>query len=258
MSGQTEGMRLTWVGHATVVLDLGGARILTDPLLRPHAGPLHRIGPRPDPASWEGTDAVLVSHLHHDHAELRSIALLPPGLPYVAGRENAAWLEQRAGLTTLTGDLGEWLDVAGLEVALLHADHHSRPMPHRPNEANGHLLRHADGVVWFAGDTDLYPGLADLPDLAGAPVDVALVPIAGWGPRLSPGHMGPTEAARACAMTGARAALPIHHATFHVRGMQYAGLHWMHRPLEAFAKELTRLAPGCELLTVPLGGSVEV
>jgi L-ascorbate metabolism protein UlaG (beta-lactamase superfamily) len=53
-------MRITWLGHSTVVLDLDGVRVLTDPLLHPHAGLLRRLAPRPDPASWQQTDAVLL------------------------------------------------------------------------------------------------------------------------------------------------------------------------------------------------------
>ncbi len=249
-------MRLTWLGHATVVLDIGTMRVLTDPLLRAHAGPLRRITPPPDPEAWAGAHGVLISHLHHDHAELGSLKLLPD-LPYVLGAENAAWLRKRTGARVRTAELGEWISLGSLEVALVHADHHSRRMPHRPNQANGHLIRGEGQVIWFAGDTDLYDGMEEQITIAGPP-DVALVPIGGWGPRLSPGHMGPTEAALACARTGAKAALPIHFGTFHARGMQYGGLHWMQRPKAEFARELAHHAPGCALLDVRLGGSIEV
>jgi L-ascorbate metabolism protein UlaG (beta-lactamase superfamily) len=82
-------------------------------------------------------------------------------------------------------------------------------MPHRPNDANGHLLRAPEGTIWVAGDTSLYDGIADLPTLAGRRVDLAVVPIGGWGSRLSGGHMGPQEAAQACAMVRARAAVGV-------------------------------------------------
>ena len=83
-------------------------------------------------------------------------------------------------------------------------------MPTRPNEACGHLLRSGDQRMWIAGDTSLYPEMDDLPDLAGGPIDLAVVPIHGWGPRLSGGHMNPERAAHACAMIGAAAAMPYH------------------------------------------------
>ncbi|MGH3329989.1 MAG: MBL fold metallo-hydrolase, partial [Nocardioidaceae bacterium] len=61
-------LRLAWLGHSTVVIDMDGVRILTDPLLRRNAGLLRRRAAGPDPSHWTGSDAVLLSHLHHDHA----------------------------------------------------------------------------------------------------------------------------------------------------------------------------------------------
>ncbi|WP_048554155.1 MBL fold metallo-hydrolase, partial [Nostocoides japonicum] len=69
-------MRLTWLGHSTVVIDIDGVRLVTDPLLRAHAGPLRRLGPAPRPEQYAGTAAVLLSHLHTDHAEPASLRLL--------------------------------------------------------------------------------------------------------------------------------------------------------------------------------------
>jgi L-ascorbate metabolism protein UlaG (beta-lactamase superfamily) len=92
----------------------------------------------------------------------------------------------------------------------------------------------------------------------GSDIDVALLPIAGWGPRLSGGHMGPTEAAEACRLVRARAVLPIHHGTLHARGHQYLGLGWMTKPVAQFAVELARIAPDCRLLGTSVGETVEV
>ena len=68
--------RITWVGHATVSLEIGGARLLTDPVLRPRVAHLRRHGPRPDPHVLAGLDAVLVSHLHLDHLDVPSLRML--------------------------------------------------------------------------------------------------------------------------------------------------------------------------------------
>ncbi|NUS50356.1 MAG: MBL fold metallo-hydrolase, partial [Nocardioidaceae bacterium] len=222
-------MRVAWLGHSTVVLDIGGRRLLADPLLKRNNGPLRRRGPAPDPGVWTGADAVLVSHLHHDHAELPSLRMLP-GVPVLTGHVNAAWLRRRGlagvGLDDRWHSLGE-----GVEVRLVRAVHHSRPMPHRPNGAHGHLVRSPEGTAWLAGDTSLFDEMADLPALAGVDeIDLAVVPIGGWGPRLSAGHMGPGEAARACAMTRARWALPVHWGTLHPPVMHHLS-DWMDRPL---------------------------
>ena len=85
---------VTWLGHSTVLLEIAGTRLLTDPLLRPHAGVLRRRTPRPTEEHWREVDAVLLSHLHHDHAHLRSLRELGP-VPILTGRENATWLRAR-------------------------------------------------------------------------------------------------------------------------------------------------------------------
>ena len=134
-------LALTWLGHSTVVIEMGGARLVTDPLLHRHAPPLRRRGSKPDRADWEGADAVLLSHLHHDHAELRSLRLLAPA-PIVTARANAEWLRSK-GLSMAVGLGDEWYSLGddGVSVRLVPAVHAARPMPHRPNAANGHLIR---------------------------------------------------------------------------------------------------------------------
>jgi len=252
-------LRVAWLGHSTVVLDLDGVRLVTDPLLRHHNGPLRRRGPRPASTAWTGADVVLLSHLHHDHAELSSLRMLADA-PVLTGHVNAAWLRRR-GLTGVGLD-DEWREiVGGVAVRLVKAVHHARPMPHRPNGAYGHLVRAHGAVVWFAGDTSLYDEMAEIPRLADRPgIDLALVPIGGWGPRLSPGHMGPEEAAIACAMTRADTVLPVHWGTLHPPGMHRFG-NWMDRPFAEFRRALAATAPGCRLLdastttalSVPIG-----
>jgi L-ascorbate metabolism protein UlaG (beta-lactamase superfamily) len=128
-------------------------------------------------------------------------------------------------------------------------------MPHRPNDANGHLVRSRATTLWAAGDTSLYADMERLPELAGVErLDVALVPIGGWGPRLSAGHMGPVEAAEACARTGARYALPVHWGTLHAPFTTWTS-DWFERPLDAFAEALAGAAPRCEVIRVPPGGT---
>ena len=253
-------MRLTWLGHATVVLDLGGTRIISDPLLRPANGPLRRRGPTPQAEQWAGVEAVLVSHLHHDHVELASLRMLPnlADLPVLASSRNAAWLRRRRLRAMSLAD--EWYDVGteGVQVRLVRADHHSRPMPHRPNDANGHLVRTPTTRIWVAGDTSLYPEMAELPELAGGPIDLAVVPVGGWGPRLSGGHLDSDAAAEACALVGASVAVPYHWGTLYAPGMQNRPPGWMDRPLTAFPAAMARRAPGCRALVLAPGESAEL
>jgi len=247
-------LSLSWLGHSTVVLDLDGVRLLTDPLLLRHAGLLRRRTPVPTASSWADTDAVLLSHLHPDHAELRSLRTLS-GVPVLTAHDNARWLRRRR-VASAVGIGEDWTDVGtagAVQVRLVPADHCHRAMPDRPNTANGHLLRSATATVWVAGDTSLYAEMADLPGLAGGALDVAVVPIAGWGPRLSAGHMTPEQAATACARTGARWALPVHWGSLHPPLATRLPHGWLDRPGEEFAQALGRIAPDCQVLWLTPG-----
>ena len=248
----------TWLGHSTVVLDIDGVRLVADPLLRRHAGLLVRRGRRPARAAWLGSDAVLLSHLHLDHAEVGSLRMLG-GVPVLTSEANAAWAV-RKGLNGRGIGPDVWDRIGDSEVAvrLAPAVHAARPMPHRPNDAHGHLVRGPSGTVWVAGDTALYDDMALLPDLAGAPIDLALVPVGGWGPRLSPGHLGPYEAAVACRLSGARMAVPVHWGTLHPPAVQAWPGGWMDTPGPEFAAALDRAAPGCRATVLELGGSLTV
>ncbi len=242
--------RVTWLGHATVSLDLAGVRVLTDPLLRRHAGLLRRRAAQPAGHQIAGTSLVLLSHLHLDHADVKSLLLLR-GATVLCPPDTVGWVRQ-LGLHAVGVDQ-EFIEVSGVEVAAVAADHHSRPMPHRPNGATGFLLRRAGRVVYFAGDTSIIPAMAELSARAGSRVDLALLPIAGWGPRLSAGHMGPEQAAQASAMIDPVAVLPIHFGTFHPPAFQLGSRAWMERPYPRFRQHLAELSPNTTLLHPGIG-----
>jgi len=256
-----------WLGHASVVLDLTvpderpgvtrRVRVLTDPLLRRHAGLLRRRGAAPVREHWCDADAVLVSHLHHDHAELGSLELVA-GTPVLSAPSNVHWLASHGvrGVPVTDG----WWRVPGtaVRVRAVTAVHGHRPMPHRPNAAVGFLVA-APGVrVWFAGDTAPYPQMADLPALAGGPVDLALVPVGGWGPRLSGGHMDPVQAADAVATVRAGAAVPVHWGTLHAPVSRRLPPGWMDVAGPAFAAAARRRAPACAVHVLAPGEQVRL
>ncbi|GAB6903541.1 MBL fold metallo-hydrolase [Kineosporia succinea] len=258
MTPESRPPAITWLGHSTVVIEAGGARVLTDPLLLRHNGPLRRRGTTPSRSRWADPDVVLLSHLHHDHAELRSLRLVG-GAPVVTAPGNAAWLRTK-GLVTAPLDAAGGYDVPGTKarVQLVRADHGHRPMPHRPNAVNGHLVITPGLSVWAAGDTSLYDEMADLPQLAGGSVDVALVPIGGWGPRLSGGHMDPVQAAEACARVGARVAIPVHWGTLRAPVVGRFPRGWMDAGGPAFVQALRERAPECRPLVLGLGERAEI
>jgi L-ascorbate metabolism protein UlaG (beta-lactamase superfamily) len=246
---------VTWIGHSTVLLELDGVRLLTDPVLGRTVGPLRRVGPRPSASAWAGTDAVLLSHLHHDHADLGSLRMLGPGVRVLTSAANSGWLCRR-GIDGVALSEERWTEIGpDVSVRLVRAEHHSRPMPHRPNDSHGHLVRAPSGVVWVAGDTSLYDEMDRIPDLADGHVDLALVPVGGWGARLSAGHLDPGAAALACGMVGARNAVPVHWGTLHFPGLSQIPRGWMGRAGPAFVDALGDRAPSCRPLLLELGGT---
>ena len=85
---------ITYVGHATVLIELDGVRLLTDPLLRRRVGPLVRHGPKPSKGTRENIDSVLVSHLHHDHADLGSLRKLGRATRMLVPRGSGRFFER--------------------------------------------------------------------------------------------------------------------------------------------------------------------
>ncbi|WP_409331746.1 MBL fold metallo-hydrolase [Trujillonella humicola] len=209
---------LHFLGHSTVRVELAGRTVLTDPLLTSRVGPLRRVAPLPDPAAWADVDLVVLSHLHGDHLHLPSLRLLGPGVRVVAPRGAGAWLRARGVARVDELAPGESLVDGDLRVTAVEAEHSAHRwgprLTHGPDApAVGHLLEGGSRTVYVSGDTDLFDGMHDLPD-----VDVALLPVWGWGPTLGPGHLDPLRAAEAVARIRARTVVPVHWGTLALPG----------------------------------------
>lgn len=231
---------LTYIGHATVLIELAGTRLLTDPLL---GGVLHVRRQYPAPAVDDllPLDAILISHAHRDHLDHRSLNRLAARCPVVVPRGCGATV-RRAGARQVTElDEGTRVSVGDLVIEGVHASHDGRRDPlSAPMTSLGYVLEGPPNI-YFAGDTDLFPGMSGL---AGR-VDVALVPIWGWGPTLPAGHLDPVRAAEAVARIRPRLAVPIHWGTLRAWGTQ-RGLDPL-APARAFADAVTRSAPHTEV-----------
>jgi L-ascorbate metabolism protein UlaG (beta-lactamase superfamily) len=208
--GQPTDLAVTWWGHATATVELGRLRIATDPVLVDRLFHLRRYGVTPR-AEASTADLVLLSHLHGDHIHLRSLRRFGRDVPVVAPH-GAKRLLRRLGLEAVrTVAPGDALDVAGARVEVLPATHDDRrsPLSQLRGPALGFRVQVADRSFWFPGDSGLRDDMADV-----APVDLALVPVGGWGPTLGPLHMDPDEGAEAVRRVGARWAVPVHWGTF--------------------------------------------
>jgi L-ascorbate metabolism protein UlaG (beta-lactamase superfamily) len=238
----------TWVGHSTVLVELDGVRLLTDPLLRVRVAHLRRLHPI-DSASLGRIDAVLISHEHYDHLDVPSLRKIDPSVPVIApnGAEPALSRARREHVRTIA--VGEEVDLGGVSVRATPAEH-AGGGGLRKGEAVGYLLL-GSATVYFAGDTDLFDGMAEL-----GPVDLGLLPVWGWGPTLGSGHLDPERAAAAVALLRARVAVPIHWGTYrplHVRRGEY-----LTDPPVAFRAAVAQTAPETRVEILQPGETLEV
>ena len=239
--------RLTWLGHSTVLIELDGARVLTDPVLRRQVLLLRRRAPVA--AGELRVDAALISHVHWDHLDLRSLEKLGRGVRLVLPR-GAGGLVRRNGFEHVVElDPGEIVPVGSLEVRAIHAEHDIRWPRRADAPALGFVLR-GTRTIYFAGDTDLFEGMRNLVD----DLDVAVLPIGGWGPTVPPGHLDPERAAQALSLLRPRLAVPVHYGTYTPLGLRQRG-----RDLGAeFHLRASKLAPEVEVRVLPIGGSLEL
>jgi L-ascorbate metabolism protein UlaG (beta-lactamase superfamily) len=198
--------QLTYVGHATVLIDLDGVRLLTDPVLRARVLHLRRVGSVPAGA-LRGVDAVLLSHAHWDHLDLPSLERLGKELPIVCPKGLSGLLRRKRFAHVTTLEVGEEVLIGALTVRAVHAEHDGARGPLGASGELGFVIT-GSRTVYFAGDTDLFDGLAEM-----SPIDVALVPVAGWGSKVGPGHLDPERAAEAVRRLQPRVAVPIHWGT---------------------------------------------
>jgi L-ascorbate metabolism protein UlaG (beta-lactamase superfamily) len=245
--GDTIGDRIAFLGHSTVLIELDGVRVLTDPLLRARVAHLRRRPELPNPSIWAAPDAVLLSHLHHDHLDLASLRLLGLDTRLFVPAGAGAWLRGRGFTAVSELRVGGRASVGSLTLTAVPASHDGRRRPGGPRAQALGFLVHGRRTVYFAGDTGLFAGMSAL---SPAP-EVALLPVAGWGPKLGPGHMGPLDAARAAGLIAPRLAIPIHWGTLRPIGSRDRAA--PDEPPRLFAAHVARLAPSVEVRVLAPG-----
>ncbi len=242
--------RIVYVGHATVLIELDGVRLLTDPLLRAWVGPLRRHSPSPPRDVADGLDAVLISHLHRDHADVASLRRIGGEVPLIVPAGTRAFFEARRFEQLIELGPGDSHRIERVTVTATPADHQigRRGVAAEPI---GFVVE-GSRRLYFAGDTDLFDGIAAV----GQGLDLALLPVWGWGPTLGPGHMDPERAARAAAILAPRLAVPIHWGSFYPAGLGRFRPQPLREPPLEFRARARELAPSVNVQVVMPGGEL--
>jgi L-ascorbate metabolism protein UlaG (beta-lactamase superfamily) len=222
------GLRAIWFGHASVYLEIDGARVMTDPVLSDYASPFPGIGPKrfhPPPVALEALpkiDAVVISHDHYDHLDVATVRHLAQNgahffVPLGIGAHLERWGVPGAQFTEL--DWWQSADIAGLKLTSTPARHYS-----------SRALRDGNATLWsswsiagpahrvyFSGDTGFGDHFREIGERLG-PFDLSLVKIGSYGPGQGwlDIHMDPEEAVKAHVAVKARRMLPVHWATFNL------------------------------------------
>jgi N-acyl-phosphatidylethanolamine-hydrolysing phospholipase D len=223
----------TWLGHSTVLLNLAGKRVLTDPVWSDRASPVSWAGPKrwvpPQLALRDlpPLDLIVLSHNHYDHLDRSTVEWLArerPDVPWVAPLRLGATLRQFGVRQVTELDWWEETTINGLKITATPAQHFSSRHFFDRNATLwcGYALESGNRRIYFAGDTGLHPEFGAIGRCLG-PFDLALIPVGAYEPRwfMQPVHMNPEDAITAIAqLAGANPqgvvprVLPIHWGTY--------------------------------------------
>jgi len=257
----SSGLRATWLGHSTVLLEIDGARVLTDPVWGTRASPSRLIGPKrfqPVPLSLRQLpplDLVVISHDHYDHLDYPTIrALRKLAVPFITSLGVGAHLETWGVQPQNIIELDWWesyaLPGSDLTVTAAPSQHFSGRTPKSRNSTlwSALVIRSSRHAVFFSGDTGLTGEYRTIRDRLG-PFDLVMLEVGAFHPAWGDMHLGPQHALEALGLLGGGPFLPIHWGTFAL------GMHPWDQPAEALLQAAPRVdAP---ILMPRLGEPVE-
>ncbi len=217
---------LTWVGHATYLIQVNNKNILTDPVWSDRVGPLgNRVGPRrymPPGIPWEKLppiDIVVISHNHYDHMDRATIERLEKDFSpvFFVPLENKKFLAEWGVENVVELDWWDEYVIDGIKIVCTPVQHASQRWINDRNESlwSSWIIKSGSKTIYFAGDTGYFPGFTEIGERY-APIDVALMPIGAYKPRwfMHPVHVNPAEALQAYLDLNARYFAAMHWGTF--------------------------------------------
>lgn len=220
------GLRATWLGHSTVLIEIDGLRVLTDPVWGPRASPSRLVGPKrfqPVPLPLHALpplDVVLISHDHYDHLDYPTIReLARRDMPFVTSLGVGSHLEAWGVPPERIVELDWWesytLPSADLTVTAAPSQHFSGRTPRDRNATlwSSLVIRSSRHAVFFSGDTGLTTEYSVIRQRLG-PFDLVMLEVGAFHPAWGDIHLGPENALEALALLGGGAFLPVHWGTF--------------------------------------------
>jgi L-ascorbate metabolism protein UlaG (beta-lactamase superfamily) len=241
------GLRVTWLGHSTTLIEIDGVRVLTDPVWGSRASPLSLAGPKrfqPVPVALREmppVNLVIVSHDHYDHLDYPTIrALAKSDVPFVTSLGVGAHLEMWGIQPERITELDWWesyrLPTAGVEVTAAPSQHFSGRTPKTRNATlwSSFIVRSDRHSVFFSGDTGFTTEYQDIRARLG-PFDLAMLEVGAWDAAWGDMHLGPENALKAIALLDPAAFLPIHWGTFRL------AMHPWDQPAEVLFEQSSKL-----------------
>jgi N-acyl-phosphatidylethanolamine-hydrolysing phospholipase D len=216
-------IQVTWIGHATFLIQVAGINLLTDPVFGRFCAPypFPRLRRRvPLPVRLESLlpiHGVLLSHNHYDHLEVRTARKLDREPTWFIPLGNGEWFRQRKLENTVEMDWWHEADLGPISIISVPAQHFSARTPFDRNLTlwAGYVLRTPHGMIYFAGDSGYAPVFADIGNHLG-PMRLSLIPIGAYAPRwfMAPVHMNPEEAVRVHLDVRSEFSIGMHWGTF--------------------------------------------